>query len=294
MKLVRNGGFVGILIAATSCNGGNGKIGLSESDSSVQGIQNFVIGPTRTINGAFRRTYLQDDGTQTAVVLPQPPDTVISALVRDSSPQRYQSFPGTILADGTFSIPNAPVGTYFLSVASGGFTDLTERATDTLDFNERVASRPDLQHVTRRTMVTLDMSNLDPWTPGSFFVGDYFAIYSSQAFVDMRPFQTGGAMEPAPGSTTYLGDIDWNRPSGNGLPDASKGDVVYFHQNPKRDVGTDPATAVYKHATKYARVTDLTLSDRGTCFGRFFSYGRSANRECSRGRALFELRDALI
>ena len=73
-----------------------------------------------------------------------------------------------------------------------------------------------------------------------------------------------------PGSPVYFfnGAIDWhgviNVVADNavaGLPDASKGDVVWFYQARHQSIGSGPAAAVYRPATKAARLSNLTLRD---------------------------------
>jgi hypothetical protein len=95
--------------------------------------------------------------------------------------------------------------------------------------------------------------------------GDLFEIASSQANLSLRPFRANG---PAAGDVTFAGTIDWpsmlNVVADNaapGLPDAGKGDVVWFYQAAHRTVGSGAAAAVYRPATKFARVSSLTLSD---------------------------------
>ena len=53
----------------------------------------------------------------------------------------------------------------------------------------------------------------------------------------------------------------WSDNAVAGLPDASKGDVVWFYQARHQSIGSGPAAAVYRPATKAARLSNLTLRD---------------------------------
>jgi hypothetical protein len=223
----------------------------------------------RDVTGAFERIFWTDDGTKTRVGVPQPGVTV-SALVPSAGGVGYQHFPGTFAADGiSFTIHGVPEGRYFLQVE--GMPDLPspslfELTTSTPDLSSVVAYRRNLVRPVSPTPVTVNVTNLDPYTPGDSLVGDLFEIGSSQANLSLRPWSRSGG--PAAGDTSFSGPIDWhsvlNVVSDNavgGLPDASKGDVVWFYQAKRQIIGPASAPTIYRPATKAARISNLTMRD---------------------------------
>jgi hypothetical protein len=220
----------------------------------------------RTITGAYTTTYRTDDGSSTTVAAPQPAGSSIAALVASPGSQAgpgYRVFPGTLLADGSFTIPNVPGGDYLLSVTGAAGTTLFEQSADMVGFSTVLSARPDLAYVSQTTAVTLNVTNLSPYRPGSSFW-----IYSSQANVTMRPFEWGGAKRPTVGSTSYAGTIDWNRgtmPGAGiqaGLPDAAKGDTLWVtHTDPVTVLTSGATTLAAKGVTRYAHLSDVTITD---------------------------------
>lgn len=162
-----------------------------------------VASKTRTVTGAFTTVFRPDDGTTTTLSTPPPfHQSVPALLVPDDSPSGYTVFPVTLGPDNTFTVPDVPNGPHFVqldrtymyfigvpTLVSG--TELIELTADTPDLSLMSAARPDLERVTMRTPVTLNVLNLQPWQSGNQFL-----ISSSQADVDVRP---SGLL--APGAT---------------------------------------------------------------------------------------------
>lgn len=221
------------------------------------------VGP-RTVRGAFLERVFPVDGAAEPPPSPwpQPPDTSVAALVRDGSAAGYATYPGTVNADGSFAIPGVPPGRYLLAVAQGGAVTLTEVSGSSPTQTHYVAQRPGLARATADLPVKLDVSGLGAFTPGGFYRGDYFDIASAEAAVDLRPFQFGNATPAiAAGASRYLGTVSWV--AGSGLPDAAKGDAVFLVHAPIETVGTGAVEAVLKRSTRYARLTDVTIAQRG-------------------------------
>jgi hypothetical protein len=86
---------------------------------------------TRTLHGAFKAGHWLDIGDPVTANAPQPADTDVVALVLDGSSAGYRALPGSIAADGTFTVPDVPVGTYFLQVTRGSSVGVTELTTST-------------------------------------------------------------------------------------------------------------------------------------------------------------------
>jgi hypothetical protein len=68
-----------------------------------------------------------------------------------------------------------------------------------------------------------------------------------------------------PGITAYQGTFDWALASTSafaaGLPDAAKGDVIYFNQRSTLPIGIGDSAGELRYASRYARLTDFTVTD---------------------------------
>ncbi len=211
----------------------------------------------RTVTGAYIDTYEKDDLTKTAKPRSAPAGQTVAVLVPGAS--GYTSLPGAFANDGTMTIANVPRGHYFLALTNAGHTSLQECSADYIPLGDLRAARPDLLFVTQSTPVTFNIANLDPWVKqGSF------EIASSQGGFNLRPFFHGMA-QPAANATTFSPVVDWNTTGMGqfpaGLPEANKGDVVYVGMGTRTNPGVGPATAILKHMTQYAKLTDLTVAD---------------------------------
>ena len=72
-----------------------------------------------------------------------------------------------------------------------------------------------------------------------------------------------GLFHPAPaiGATSIAATADWNVTDSTYLPDATKGDVSWVYQRGPRTVGSGANAATYFTNVRYAKLTDLTLTD---------------------------------
>jgi len=222
----------------------------------------------RDVKAAFETVFWTDDGRKTRAKTRQPGVTV-SALVQKTG-GAYQRFPGVFDPDGaSFTIHAVPAGRYFLQIEGMPRQQgpiLYEFTTSTPDLSSVVSYRQGLARAATSTPVTLNIGNLDPWLPGNTLTGDRFEIASSQANLSLRPWIRSGG--PATGSTSFNGTIEWRDALSvvadnaiPGLPDASKGDVVWFYQAKHQTIGAGAAAAIYLPATKAARISNLTLRD---------------------------------
>jgi hypothetical protein len=220
----------------------------------------------RTITGTFETTYWTDDGTRTTVGTPPPATTSVAALVHRHG--TYESFPGTVDPNGVMTIPGVPEGRYSLEISDpAGGTTLVELRASNPDLSVVSARRPDLAYDSGQTRVALTLPTLDPFTPGPFYAGDKFELSSTQADVWERPFQRSAKVRPAAGATSFTGTISWSghgNTSASGLPDASKGDVVYFYNAPHQMLGSGAGALFSLPIDKFARISNLTLIDGAT------------------------------
>jgi len=225
----------------------------------------------RTVSGTFQTTYWPDDGTRTT--LPSPPpnqQTAAAILVPDGTDAGYTSLPIALDGNQGFSIEDVPAGPYFLQLDTEIFplcpgcptgferaisTLLIELRADSPDLTSLSAARPDIVHSTSTNFVHLNVSGLAPWV-----AGDNVLTATSQGFAYGR---LSPSPTPAAGATAAGGLwLEFNR----GLPEASKGDVFYAYQRSATPVGAGSTAGRLGAASKYARITDLTLTPATTSF----------------------------
>ena len=224
-------------------------------------------GAGRAVTGAFTTVYVPDDGCSTTLSTPPPFGQMpTNLLVPDDSPTGYTAFPITLGADNTFTVEGVPIGPYFLQLDTtypydpAVYSQLVQLSADSPDLSVVSAARPDTARVTRTTPVTLNITNMRPWQSGNQFL-----ISSSQGDAYERPLTARLTPPPSPGDTSYNGIFDWNLASSTrntpGLPDADRGDVVFFNQRSMVDIGGGESAATLRFASRYARVTDFTVMD---------------------------------
>jgi hypothetical protein len=229
----------------------------------------------RTVTGTAQTTFWTDDDTKTTAPVVPGTDTNSSAgtpsalLIRDSSPIGYAKFPFTVDANQGFSVAGVPSGAYFVefdrteffNAACGAGTQLIPVTASTFyelsgnvpDLGGVSATRRDLVRAFVRAQVALGVSGMDPWASG-----DEIRTASSQTRGTQRVFLSS---QPAAGATDLSVTFDW---LGFGLLDASKNDVVFVYQRAISNVASGGATASVLRATKYARLTGVTLADGNT------------------------------
>jgi hypothetical protein len=228
---------------------------------------------TRTVAGKFQTVYRSDDGSMATVAEPPRRHAVVAGIVvPDGSVAGYARFPVTVGADGAFSVSGVPVGRWFLQLDGDVFvpdaarppnivravaTQLIPLASGTPDLTTVLAARPDLTRVSASTPVTADVSNLEPWVSGARLI-----VASAQA--DVNEWPTLVAAPPAPGSTAFTSQFDWQYgfgPRSSGLPDPAKGDVVFWYQRHAAPLAIPAGTGTVRRVVRYARLDTLGIRD---------------------------------
>jgi hypothetical protein len=224
---------------------------------------------TRTIGGTFQTLYRPDDGTTTIVGQPRPDLEVATAvLVPDQSAQGYARFPVTVAADGTFSVQNAPAGSWYLQLDEAGlasdgsqpsqlvnatYTRLLPMYSSHPDLSSVIAARPDLLRATKATPVAVTLSGILPSAVG------YTRILATSSQADIY-----GMLNLLKTDTSYSGSIDWTTFAFRrqaGLPQAGKNDSVVWYQRNQELWSTPAGQGNLRRAVRFARTTDLTLAD---------------------------------
>lgn len=222
-----------------------------------------------TVHGTSVITYVRADGS----VSTKPEDLSgyhIQAYVPNGE-DVFTVVEGSGTVDGTFSIPNVPVGTtYYLSLTYPSTPNTPPPAprlfvTDqrTLSIGFTMLGRDDVVEVHSASSLVLDISNLLPWT--------------AQDYINVGSFNTGSEFTdtsvvtnaPSVGATSLTGfSFDWRNAGTThqagslpGLIDASHGDDLYVTQIHDKLFATTKATYKLDQSVAYLKRTDLTQVD---------------------------------
>jgi len=232
---------------------------------------------TRTVSGTFTTIYWADDGSKTTRAGSLGPlQTVTAAWVPAGGNYRRIAASTAPQPLGGFAIDGVPEGPYFLEVdttftgsatsLAGTTVALYELTTSTPDLSTIAAARADVETETATAGLTLAVSGLVPWTTATAGVeGDQILFAGSQTNLYGRPLIT--IPHPAAGATSFNGTMDWQDMSTAftiGLPDASKGDVEFLYQRSTSPLGSGATLGSAHVATKFAKLTNLTLHDGGS------------------------------
>lgn len=203
----------------------------------------------RTVTGTQFTTYVMPNSTMTV------PDDLSSldaqVLLTDGT-----VITGTGHADGTFSIPGVPGGSYMLQVGSNYYvTD-----ANNVDLSRDVVGRPDVIPVTTPPTITLNLTNLAPWQ-----AGDFLETYSAGA--DTWWFGINQAV-PITNATTSLTNYTFDStnalssgtPGTPNLIKGSKGDHFVVSQLIAKQAGT----LQYQAAAKFFTAPSFDQTDGGS------------------------------
>ena len=197
----------------------NGKI-----TAQVPHFSQALIGPpstTRTVTGVGQVTWIS--ATTRTSVANDYSNLVIEALVDDGQ-GHVTAYPGAGSAQGTFTIPNVPVGKYMLHTGTSYVvTDSNAPDLGTLDGGRP----PSLQLAyTGKSVLNMSLSGLAPWT-----TNDFLEFASSQA--NDWDFYTEGYASSTVGSTSV--EVPFEVSASNGalgkwVIRGSQGDQAFIAQ----------------------------------------------------------------
>jgi hypothetical protein len=203
--------------------------------------------PTRTVTGHYILHLVSPSGDADV------PIDLSHATVEVMVPPDFTPIVGTGSADGTFSVPNVPVGEYYFVAGTHYYVT----SADTLDLDTWAVGRSTAEFATQPTNVTLDLTGMDPWQ-----AGDQIQMYSPQSGTlaySMDADATSGA--PAASDTSLNGMVydlrSADRPS---LPDATAGDEVTVVQLSTETDGT----RTYNALTHTFSPSGLTVTNGGS------------------------------
>jgi len=209
---------------------------------------------SRTISGTCLVTYFLDDGSTTT--LADCGGATVTASGLDGAGRWIQAG-ATVPTSRGFSVL-APAGNYLLGVKypSYSYWEYFETALETFALDANVVGRPDAVGASAQTIVTFNVDGMDPWDSN-----DYLELTSSGASTFKELVHPSGATALPSGAISALLSFDWYG-SASRLPDGSRGDVVYLHQDTTMPV---PGTALsYQTATRFVELPATFAVANGT------------------------------
>jgi cysteine-rich repeat protein len=173
-------------------------------------------------------------------------------------------------AQGTFEIPNVPPGTtYYLSLVYPEIINQPTPPPELIVSDERelelgypTVGRPDATEVRLASTVSLNLTNLVPWTDY-----DYFNVDSFNTGTEVPGLGTATNLPTAGATTTTNMSFDWrdgiNHVIGRlpSLLDATRGDDLFVSQSRIALRHTGRATYATIQEIAVAKITDLVQSE---------------------------------
>jgi hypothetical protein len=165
------------------------------------------------------------------------PTDLSHATIEVLVPPDFTPIYGSGGSDGTFSVPNVPVGPYYFVAGAHYFVT----SGDTIDLDYSAVGRPTAVFVNQPTNLTFTVNAMTPWQDG-----DEIEMYSPQSGTlafDLEASATTGA--PAASDTSLNSMVyDLRNASRNTAPSAAAGDLVTVAHLSKATDGTRNYTAL--------------------------------------------------
>jgi hypothetical protein len=211
----------------------------------------------RTVSLTCLFTFWLDDGTTATRPGCAGSATTVAAYGQGGSQGWTEVSSAAAANSGSFSL-SAPAGDYLLGVKYPNYryVEFFETAADAFAFGTNVVGRSDAVGASSETIATFNLAALDPWD-----ANDYVELTSSGGSTFKALVYPSGGTSLEPGTTSATVSFDWYG-STSLLPDGTKGDVVYLHQDATRPIlGTGFS---YQTATQFAQLPASFVVADGT------------------------------
>lgn len=260
-----------VLVALVACGGG-GSTDVDAPGGGTDAAADAASVSTRTVTGMYNVRRVTTSGE---VVVPE---DLSMATIKAIVPPMFTTISGTGTAQGTFTIPDVPVGTFYLRVNDWYIVT----STDTIDL-----SYDRLGHVapavTSATPLTFNVTNLSAWQTTDDL--EMFSTGNGLAAFAMESLATAGT--PAANATSLAGFVfDLSRSAYRPQIDGAAGDVVSLTQLKSATAGALTYTAL---ARKFD-APSFTVANGGsaTIAGAFVDVAQSANLAATFDRPAFD------
>jgi len=201
---------------------------------------------TRTVTGVMMRAHVTPGGVE------EVPVDLTGSTIAALTPPAFDVHAGTGDALGRFTIPDVPVGTYYLQV-DDRFVVTSE---DSVDLGHTTLGRPDAVAATiQPTDLVFDVDNLAPWQP----FGDELQMFSAGSGTIGFSLQSRASSGiPEEGNTALAGfTYDLAAAEGPMLVDGDAGDELYLTQLSLTDDGVN----LYRRVTRVLIPEPFTMTD---------------------------------
>jgi len=211
---------VGLIVGGllTACSGSSGR----HPDAAADAPPDVA---TRTMSGHDIIHLLTPTGSSDV------PSNLSRATIEVLAAPSFTAIYGTGNADGTFSVPDVPIGEYYFVAGTHYFVG----SADTIDLDTHHVGRADDIFVNQPTNLTFTLTGMSAWQ-----VGDEIEMYSPESGTlafDLEAAATSGA--PVANDTALNGMVyDLRNASRNTAPSAAAGDTVTIAHLSKATDGT--------------------------------------------------------
>lgn len=159
MRLMPAISLCGALVLHSAACSSSGSMTPADGGASDQG--GIVLPPGTPVNGTDTTTNVLDSGPS---VVPNDLTTNIIAALVPNVLGGFTTIAGKGNTDGTFTIPNVPMGTYYLQYGFPSFPyNYVVTSAHQLDFGSDSLGRPDVNYASGTTTYSPMLSGLSPW-----------------------------------------------------------------------------------------------------------------------------------
>jgi hypothetical protein len=223
--------------SSTTGTGGSSTGTGGSSTSTSTSTSTGTGGPASDVTGTIVDTYITETGDVTQV------NTAVTLVALAPAGSGFTMIPGTVAADGSFTIPDVPAGTFYLGLQSGGqISNFVVTDQRTLDLGRVYAGRPDTTPITTTpTSLVLNLTGMNPWQDT-----DALEIFSHGAGAGSDLLSAAMAFPTAGDTSLKALPVDALQFFVPGQIEAAKGDTTFFTQLVSRTDGAFSYSSIGK------------------------------------------------